>query len=87
MGVNAKPAVKGKDSIVHGIQILKRYNLHVTENSLNVRSELRKYKWMVDRTGRSLNKPVDKFNHAMDAIRYVALIHLNENLKGVYHII
>ncbi len=87
MGVNAKPAVKGKDSIVHGIQILKRYNLHVTENSLNVRSELRKYKWMVDRTGRSLNKPVNKFNHAMDAIRYVALIHLNENLKGVYHII
>ena len=72
-----EPAVKGKDSIRAGIDILQRYELMVTEDSTNLIEELEQYKWKTDRiTGASLNEPEDKNNHAIDAIRYVALRHL-----------
>ena len=79
-------AVKGKDSIMNGIDILKRYNIHVLKDNSNLRKEFRTYKWMVDKNGNSLNKPVDRFNHLMDALRYVALIHLRANKRGWYAI-
>ena len=85
--INAKPTKKGKDSINNGIDILKRYNIKVTEDSLNLRKEFRSYKWAVDKTGNSTGKPIDKFNHALDAVRYVAAIHLRHNNRGVYSII
>jgi len=85
--INAKPTKKGKDSINNGIDILKRYNIHVTEDSLNLRKEFRSYKWATDKTGNSIGKPIDNFNHAMDAVRYVAAIHLNHNNTGIYSII
>lgn len=74
---NIEPAVKGKDSIRAGIDILQRYDLMVTEDSTNLIEELEQYKWKTDRiTGVSLNEPEDKNNHAIDAIRYVALRYL-----------
>jgi len=85
--INAEPTKKGKDSINNGIDILKRYNIHVTEESLNLRKEFRSYKWATDKTGNSIGKPIDNFNHAMDAVRYVAAIHLNHNNTGIYSII
>jgi len=86
MGLNAHPALKGKDSINNGIDILKRFEIFVTKDSSNLIKEFRNYKWQVDKNGRNVGKPVDKFNHAMDAIRYVALLELKENKKGVYNI-
>lgn len=85
--INARATRKGKDSIHFGIMTLKSFNLHVTEKSLSLRKEFRSYKWMQDKTGNVLNKPIDKFNHGMDAIRYVALMHLTERAKGIYSII
>lgn len=77
-----EPAVKGKDSIRAGIDILQRYELMVTEDSTNLIEELESYKWKTDRiTGQSLNEPEDKNNHAIDAIRYVALKHLAQAPK------
>lgn len=77
-----EPAVKGKDSIRAGIDILQRYDLMVTEDSTNLIEELEQYKWKQDRiTGQSLNEPEDKNNHAIDAIRYVALKHLAQAPK------
>ena len=74
---NIEPAVKGKDSVRAGIDILQRYELMVTEDSTNIIEELEQYKWKTDRiTGQSLNEPEDKNNHAIDAIRYVALRYL-----------
>ena len=67
-------AEKGPDSILNGIDILKRYKINVTRRSLNLRKELLSYKWKVDKvSGKSINEPVDAFNHALDAVRYVAL--------------
>lgn len=79
---NIEPAVKGKDSVRAGIDILQRYDLMVTEDSTNLIEELEQYKWKTDRiTGASLNEPEDKNNHAIDAIRYVALKHLAQAPK------
>lgn len=78
-----EPAVKGQDSVRHGIQVLQRYEMNVTSRSLNLIHELRNYKWKEEKiTGKLLNEPVDKWNHALDAVRYVALNKLAERGKG-----
>lgn len=66
-------ALKGSDSVKNSIDTLQRYELCITKNSANLRREIGKYKWIVDRNGRTLNEPVDFDNHAIDALRYVAL--------------
>ena len=72
--IKIESARKGPDSVKNGIDILKRYRLHVTRRSTNVKKELQSYMWKKDKkTGDLLNEPIDKYNHAMDAIRYVAL--------------
>lgn len=70
LGVNIKGAKKGRDSVIEGIQILQGYNFHVTRDSVNVLKELELYKWTEDRAGNILEKPIDKFNHALDGLRY-----------------
>lgn len=85
-GYRIDPAQKGKDSIANGIDILKRYKLNITGRSKNIIKEISAYKWTLDPvTGNSTNKPTDKLNHAMDAIRYVALNKLGEKpvFKGI----
>ena len=72
MGLWVVPCVKGADSIVNGLDILRRYKIHFTRRSVGIREEALKYKWLVDRDGRTTNKPIDAFNHAIDALRYVA---------------
>lgn len=69
--VNAYPVRKGNDSINYGVQLMQEQNYLVTKKSVNVINEFQKYTWAKDKkTGESLNKPIDNFNHAMDAIRY-----------------
>ena len=86
MGFNIKPATKGPDSVLNGIDILKRHKIHVTKDSTNLIHEFRRYKWITDKNGNKLNKPIDAFNHALDAVRYVALNKLKEHKKGAYAI-
>lgn len=69
-GFNINGADKGPDSIKYGIDLMKGYKLHVTKRSINIQTELRKYKWAEDRNGKSLNVPIDDFNHSIDGIRY-----------------
>jgi len=85
-GYNIKPAHKGPDSINNGIDILKRHIIHVTKQSVNLIKELNNYKWVTDKNGNKLNKPVDMFNHALDAVRYVALNKMKVENKGRYNI-
>lgn len=82
-GVLIKGAVKGKDSIVFGIQNIQRYDkFYVTRRSLNLIEELKKYTWDKDRQGNPLNKPVDNFNHCIDPIRYIEEDVLNPKTKA-----
>lgn len=76
------PSVKGAGSIKNGIDVLKRYKIHFTRRSVGAIDEAKKYKWAVDRDGNSTNQPIDKFNHAMDAIRYAAQMKLGVKHTG-----
>lgn len=69
--VNAFGVTKGADSINYGIQIMQEQSYLVTSKSKNLIDELQKYTWAKDKkTGDALNKPIDKYNHALDAVRY-----------------
>lgn len=72
-GYNIHAVTKWPDSIRNGIDVMKRHTLYVTTSSLNLRKEWRKYSWKKDRTGKSLNVPIDEFNHAIDASRYLIM--------------
>jgi phage terminase large subunit len=84
LGFNIHPATKGADSIRNSIDILKRQPMLVTRESTNLIKELRNYTWDTDRTGASLGVPIDRYNHAIDAVRYVALNKLSANAGGRY---
>jgi phage terminase large subunit len=71
LGLNATGVKKGADSINFGIQIMQEQDYLITKSSTNLINEFRKYSWDKDkRTGSQTNKPIDMFNHAMDAVRY-----------------
>lgn len=84
-GLWVQPSPKGADSIISGLDILKRYRLHVTRRSLGILQNLRSYMWDKDRDGNPTNKPEDRNNHGIDAVRYVALAKLAQRreVRGV----
>ena len=84
LGHNVKPARKGPDSVRQGIDIMRRHKLLVTPESTNLQKELRAYRWEQDKNGRNLNRPVDKDNHGIDAVRYVCLNLLTTSRSGSY---
>ncbi len=84
MGWNVKPTSKG--AINQGIDLLRRYKLHVTESSSNVIKEMRNYKYIEDKDGNLTNKPIDKYNHACDALRYSVINKLARPNYGQYAI-
>lgn len=86
MGWNVRPTAKGADSIMAGIDILKRHKIYVTKGSDNVVREFQNYKWQEDKNGNLLNKPIDKFNHAIDAVRYATFNRLSKPNYGNYAI-
>jgi len=87
-GITIKGVTKGRDSINYGIDVMQRENYLVTSNSTNLIKELRSYCWDTDKTGKRLNKPIDNFNHAIDAVRYheMETLGINKNY-GSYNIL
>ena len=67
---NIKAVEKWPDSIMYWINKMKEFKLKVTSRSVNTIKEFRKYTWLTDKEWKSLNKPIDSFNHCIDAIRY-----------------
>ena len=64
-------ARKGKDSVNNGIDFLQDYHIIVHPRCVNFLKEISNYTWDTDtKTGKRLNKPIDDFNHLMDAMRY-----------------
>ena len=76
LGLWVTSSPKGQDSIVSGLDILKRFRLHVTRRSIGIIGNMRSYSWDRDRDGNWMNKPQDANNHGIDAVRYVALAKL-----------
>jgi len=77
---------KGRDSIVYGLNLINQNKISVTSRSTNLIHELRNYVWMKDKEGNTLNKPIDRFNHAIDAARYVLMSELENSHRGNYNI-
>ena len=86
MGHNIFPSLKGKDSVNAGIDLLKRYKLHITSDSHNAIQEFRNYKWKEDRSGKLINVPEDKHNHIIDPCRYATYSILSRPNFGKYAI-
>jgi phage terminase large subunit len=76
-GINAKPVKK--NSILHGIDLIKRSNFFIHENSLNLETELLNYVWKTDKNGNNLDEPVDASNHLIDPLRYVLEMKMYRN--------
>ena len=83
---NVLPCTKGKDSIVYGINLINQNKIFVTSRSKNLIKELQSYTWMKDREGNTINKPIDAFNHCIDAARYAISSQLSNPNKGKYFI-
>tara|TARA_R110000803_G_scaffold191998_1_gene254737 strand:- start:297 stop:1256 length:960 start_codon:yes stop_codon:yes gene_type:complete len=86
MGWNVRPSLKGPDSVNAGIDLLKRFKIHIVKDSNNCIQEFRNYKWQEDRTGKMINKPIDKNNHTIDAIRYATYSVISKPNFGKYAI-
>jgi phage terminase large subunit len=84
MGWNIKKADKPQGSVNLGIDMLRRYTLNVTKDSLNLIKEGRNYKYKEDKNGNILNEPADAFNHTMDALRYAIFMKLSKPNYGKY---
>ena len=69
-GLRVKGAKKGPDSINNGIQWIQDYEIIVHPRCVNFITEISNYTWDRDRFGNKLNRPIDDFNHLMDAMRY-----------------
>jgi phage terminase large subunit len=65
-----KAATKGKDSILNGIQYLQQFEIVIHPDCTHIIEEFKNYTWQKDRDGIYINKPIDRYNHGMDALRY-----------------
>ncbi|QDP55104.1 MAG: putative terminase large subunit [Prokaryotic dsDNA virus sp.] len=81
-GVNIRPTVKRSGSILTGIALLQDFDLIVDPDSTELIKELNNYVWAT----KGQTKPVDKWNHNIDAIRYAAQYALEGFNKGSYSI-
>lgn len=65
-----------------GIRVVNRYKKHYTARSLGSIDENRKYRYKQDPDGNYTGDPIDAFNHAKDAERYVFLNRLSNISSG-----
>jgi phage terminase large subunit len=65
-----KRSRKGKDSVNNGIQFIQGYKIIIHPRCVNFLTEISNYTWDKDKFGKKLNKPIDDFNHLLDAMRY-----------------
>jgi len=79
--INAKPVKK--NTILHGIDLIKRHKVYIDKNSTNILDEFKNYKWKKNKDGNILDTPEDKYNHGIDAIRYA--MEMSNKPKPEYH--
>jgi len=65
-----RPARKGRDSILNGIQFIQDFHIVIHPRCVNFLMEIGNYTWDSDKFGNRINRPIDEFNHLMDAMRY-----------------
>ena len=84
LGLNVRGAKKGKDSILNGIQWIQDLKIIIHPRCNNFITEISNYQWDKDKFGKALNRPVDDFNHLLDAMRYALEEYIiNSKLKSL----
>lgn len=82
-----KDAPVKSDKLKFQLNWMQGWKLFVTKDSLNLIEELRNYCWAKDKDGITLNQPIDKFNHLLDALRYAVWSRFGANAgRGNYNI-
>lgn len=77
-----RACTKGPDSILHGIQKLQQYKVIIHPSCAGIITEFENYAWQKDKkTNEYINKPIDKFNHYIDALRYALQCINTKKLK------
>ena len=83
----SKSAPVNSDKLRFQIQWMQGWKFYVTEDSANLTDELQNYIWATDRNGAETGAPIDKWNHALDALRYALWTHYGENAgSGTYNV-
>ena len=88
-GFYIKPAKKGKNSVINGIDYLKRQKLFITSDSVNMLKEIASYKWKEDKKQSSdnekvyLDQPVPVHDHCLDGARYGIWSHWGKPKSNV----
>ena len=75
-GYLARPVTK--QSIISGIEKIRRHEIFIHEESSNLIKEFNTYSWRKDRDGELVDVPEDKNNHLIDAVRYCLDMALNK---------
>jgi phage terminase large subunit len=70
-----------KGQIIDGIMSMRRFRIYITERSLNLIDEFRRYKWKEMRDGSTVNVPVAGKDHGIDAARYLTIGELGEPVR------
>ncbi|MEG2651732.1 MAG: terminase large subunit, partial [Eubacterium sp.] len=78
-----RSAKKGKDSIMNGIQFIQGFEIIIHPRCVNFITEIGNYTWDKDKFGNKINRPIDDFNHLMDAMRYAMEQYIQKN-KWLY---
>jgi len=78
--VNLRDVTKGKDSVQNGInkvrELFRQNRLFIHSSCVNLISELETYAYADKSPYRNATEnPIDEFNHAIDALRYVVMTH------------
>ena len=82
--VRIQGAMKGKDSVNAGIDFLSEFDIVVNSHLSHFMTEFLNYAWMVDKkTGKAINRPIDEFNHFLDALRYSVEKYMKKR-KSIY---
>ena len=79
-GFNCIPSMKGKKSVVNGIDFLNRFTIHTLKDNVKTNKDFRKYKRKVDKNGNVLEDPVKFNDHSPNAARYAIYTHLWERM-------
>lgn len=86
LGLRVHPVKKGPDSINYGINWLQSKYIFIDPSLEHMKTEAENYTWMQDRDGVYINKPIDKFNHLWDAVRYAfeaTMLHEQQAIKSI----
>lgn len=84
MGWNVVPSMKGQGSRRAGVNHMLSKQIHYTENSTNLASEIQTYCWQLDRNKEPTNEPADGNDHALDATRGALYSKSKQSFTGFY---